>query len=402
MLSHETTGHIYPVLRGACPFDPPEDYVDIRESTGTERVRLWNGTEPWLVTRHADVRAVLADPRFSADGSRGLPAASERDAKMPMRRTFLRMDDPEHARMRGMLTREFTARRIEAMRAPLQDIADRFVDDILASGPRADLVEQFALPMPSLAMSIMLGVPFDDHDVFQQSTAVMMDMKSSADEMIAATGRLAGYLGELVARKQHEPGDDIISRLLADQVASGALGVEDLVGMCMLLIVAGHETTANMIAMGTLAILENPDQRAAITDAETPASLAAPVEELMRYLSVIENGLVRVATEDVEVGGALIRAGDGVIINVPAANRDPRAFEDPDRLDLRSAVRKHLGFGHGVHLCLGLTLARVEMQIAFWTLFHRLPGLRLAVPMSELAFRDTKMVYGIAELPVTY
>jgi cytochrome P450 len=401
--ANDTTGlPEFPGLRDTrCPFDPPPRHAEWREGEGLGRA-VWSGSPVWVVTRYEDIRAVLADQRLSADYQRpDFPGWTPSAAQQPP--AFPRMDDPEHARLRRMLTKDFTVKQVDQKRPQIQQLVDEHIDAMIGKGAPTDLVHAFALPIPSLVISVMLGVPYDDHAFFQEHSHTINNLGASPDETRAAQAALFGYLLELVGRKEKEPGDDIISRLVTEQVAAGELTREGAAMNGIALLVAGHETTANMIALGTLALLENPDVAARLRDTDDPALVANTVEELLRYLTIAQDMLVRVAKEDIMVGGQLVRAGEGLIIGLPAANRDASVFTDADTIDVdRRNVRSHVAFGFGIHQCLGQALARAELQIALTTLLRRLPDLRLAVPMAQVRFRDGLAAYGVHELPVAW
>ncbi|EWC61134.1 putative cytochrome P450 hydroxylase [Actinokineospora spheciospongiae] len=395
----------YPMARdGRCPFDPPPPLGGLREDAPVSRVRLWDGSTPWLVTRYADVRAVLADPRVSSDSD--LPGFPHTTPGVAARRgrvkSFITMDDPDHARHRRLLTSDFTVRRMEALRPRVQGIVDGLIDDMLA-GPRpVDLVQAFSLPLPSLVICELLGVPYADRDFFHRASRTIIARDATPEDAVGATDDLLAYLGDLVDRKDAEPTDDLLGRLTAEQLRTGAMSRAEIASMGLLLLVAGHETTANMITLGTAALLREPGQLALLRDGGDPAVVANAVEELLRYLTIVHLGRRRVALADLEVGGVLIRAGEGIIAATDAANRDPGAFADPDALDITRKARHHVAFGYGVHQCLGQPLARVEMQVAFETLYRRLPGLALAEPVERLPFKHDMIIYGVHELPVTW
>ncbi|MET9819090.1 cytochrome P450 [Streptomyces sp. NPDC006355] len=383
-----------------CPFDPPKEQADWLRAEGLQRV-MWHGEPLWAVSRHEDIRAVLGDPRFSADFKRpGFPGATTADQNEPP--IFPRMDDPEHARLRMMLTKDFTVKRVERMRPDVQKMADDFLDQMIAKGQPADLVHDYALPIPSLVISLLLGVPYSDHAFFQQHSLTLHETDATEQDKRAAKGALFGYLLELVRRKEREPGDDLISRLISERVATGELTHEAAAMNGIILLIAGHETTSNMIALGTLALLEHPDQAAKIRDTDAPAVVANAVEELLRYLTVPQDNVVRMALEDVTVGGQLVKAGEGLVINLPAGNRDTAFIDRPEVLDVDRNVRGHVAFAYGIHQCLGQSLARMELQVALPTLLRRLPGLRLAVPLEDLSFRHDMALYGVRELPVAW
>ena len=391
----------FPSARAAdCPFDPPPE---VRTQAPVSRVRLWDGNTAWLVTGYADQRALLGDPRISADVTlAGYPhvSASGR-ARRTHARTFIGMDDPEHARLRRMVTATFAIKRVEALRPAIQEIVDDLIDALLA-GPRpVDLVQAFALPVPSLVICRLLGVPYADHEFFQRRSRVIVSREQPVEAVVTAQDELVDYLDRALARKLAEPADDMLSTL-AEQIATGGLSRREAALMAVLLLIAGHETTANMIALGTLALLEHPDQLAALRAADDPALVAGAVEELLRYLTIAHLGRRRVALEDIEVGGRTIHAGEGLILANDAADRDAQRFRDPDRLDIHRDARGHIAFGFGVHQCLGQPLARVELQVVYGRLYRRIPRMRLAAPLGRIPFKHDSAVYGVYELLVTW
>ncbi|MEQ0558294.1 cytochrome P450 [Amycolatopsis sp. NEAU-NG30] len=392
---------VYPGVRDSrCPFDLPPEYEAWRLGDGLQRVRMWNGRTAWVVSRYEDVKKILADPRFSADPAR-YPQLSP--AGMPPVPAFPRMDDPGHARLRLMLTKDFTVKRTEAMRPRIREIVDRFLEQMIAEGSPADLVQAYALPIPSLVISLLLGVPYEDHEYFQQNSLVINQAQATPEEKTAASASLFGFLMELVARKEREPGDDLLSRLYAERVVTGELKREELAMNGMILLFAGHETTANMISLGTLTLLEHPEQAARIRETDDPKVVAGAVEELLRYLAIAQDMIWRAATEDLTIGGQEIKEGDILTVNLPAANRDPAFLPDTgDVFDIGRSVRGHIAFGHGIHQCLGQNLARVELMEALPALLRRLPDLRLAVPLEDVKFRHDMSAFGVHELPVTW
>ncbi|RAG87567.1 cytochrome P450 [Streptacidiphilus pinicola] len=388
----------YPAARGGCPFAPPPAYQEALEQRPVTPVSLWDGSRAWLVTRHEDVRSVMGDRRFSADARHpGFPFLSDGRRELAAQNpSFIRMDDPEHARFRRMLTGDFIIKRVEALRPEIQRIVDDFLDRMTAHHPPADLVAEFALPVPSLVICRLLGVPYQDHDYFQERSRILLHNHSTTEQVRQARDELALYVMELADRKEWEPDDRIISRL----VARGDLTREQVATMSLLLLVAGHETTANMTALSTLALLRDPVQLARLR--EDPTLIKGAVEEMLRFLSIVQTGTVRVAVETAEIGGTTIEPGEGVVCMLSTANRDGAVFAAPDELDLGRDARRHVAFGFGVHQCLGQPLARLELQIALETLIRRLPELRLAVPVEELRFRTDTVVYGVEELPVAW
>jgi cytochrome P450 len=392
----------YPMARASgCPFDPPPELRAKQQEAPVVKVRLFDGRTAWVVTRYADQRAVLADPRLSADVSNpGYPSSAPVDGQ-GSKVSFILKDDPEHARLRRMVTAPFTIKRVEAMRPAVQKIVDELIDAMLAGPKPVDLVRAFALPVPSLVISELLGVPYDDHEFFQVNSSTMISRTASPGERDGAIAALAGYLDDLVGEKIASPGEDLLSGLVG-RVEAGELPRSEAAQMGVLLLLAGHETTANMIALGTLALLQNPDQLALLRDGDDPKLVASAVEELLRYLNITHSGRRRVALEDLEIAGRTIRAGEGVIFPNDIGNRDPEAFPEPDKLDIRRDARHHVAFGFGVHQCLGQPLARMELQVVYSTLYRRIPNLRLAAPLGEIPFKHDASVYGVHELPVTW
>ncbi|SDT39067.1 Cytochrome P450 [Streptomyces sp. TLI_053] len=382
-----------------CPFGPPPAYPEAAATGPMTRAELPDGDLCWLVTGFAEVRTVLSDRRFSADirhPAFPLLVAGAREL-ITDNPDFLRLDDPEHARQRRMITGEFLVKRVETLRPEIQRIVDGALDRMTEGRTTADLVTDFALPVPSLVICLLLGVPYEDHDRFQSLSRTMLSRDSTVEQLREAQEGVWNYLRDLTARKRAQPEDDVLSRL----AARDDLTPEDVASTAVLLLVAGHETTANMIALSTALLLEHPEQIPHLAD---PATLPGAVEELLRLLTIVHTGLPRVALEDVELGGVTVRAGEGVMAMLSTANRDEAVFggaghRATDELDLGRDARRHLAFGFGVHQCLGQPLARAELQIALETLFRRLPGLR---PAGEREFRTESFIYGMRTLPVTW
>lgn len=295
-----------------CPLMPPAEFARWRENGGLV-LASWRGQPTWVVSRYDDIRAALVDPRLSADTIPDVLRTSSEDGNFPV--IFPRIDDPEHNRLRRMMTRDFTFRRAEEMRPRIQGIVDGFLDDMIAGGTPADLVRSFALPVPSLVISLLLGVPYEDHEFFQRNSVIGLDSRSTDEQRNTAIGAIFGYVFDLVRRKQEQPGDDLLSRLVIDHVATGAISLETAAMNGVIMLQAGHETTASMIPLGTLALLQHPEQLARLRDTEDPAVVANVVEELMRYLSIVHSLVERVALEDFELAGQPIRAGDVVLMN---------------------------------------------------------------------------------------
>ena len=392
----ETDLPVLPAQRAAhCPLHPPPEFADWRNEAGLQRA-VWNGQQVWSVSRYQDIRAALVDPRLSAET---LPDLFESSNEKPV--IFARTDDPEHHRLRRMMTSQFTFRRTEAMRPQIQKLVDDYLDAMIDKGPPADIVRDFALPVPSMVIALLLGVPPEDLELFQRNTSLGLDVKATDEERAQGFIAMYAYIQELVPRKERDPGDDLISRLIADYVATGQLDYNTVAVNAVIMMQAGHETTANMIGLGTVALLEHRSVFERLGQTDDAAVIANAIEELMRYLSIVHAQVDRIATEDLILGGQQIRTGDRLLMNLPAGNWDPEFVDSPDALDVARNARGHLAFGYGTHQCIGANLARVEMQVAFATLARRLPGLQLAVPPDELRFKEAD-IYGMKELPVTW
>ena len=389
-------------------FDPVPDMAAMRDDEGVREVDTAFGMPAFLVARHADVKAVLADSaRFSNESRRafdapGAPEFSDEERAQMRAGNLLGVDPPEHTRLRRMLTPEFTVRRMRRLEPRIIEIVDDHLDAMEKAGAPADLVADFALPIPSLVICELLGVPYADRAEFQERTSKLLDISLPMDERMDLGRESREYMADLVARAQAEPGDDMLGMLVREHGGGndGDLTTDELIGIAGLLLIAGHETTSNMLGLGTLALLRHPDQLALVRD--DPAAVAPAVEELLRFLGIVHSGIPRTTTEDVEVGGVAIPADSLVILALAAANRDPRVVADGDRLDITRDAAGHVAFGHGVHHCLGAPLARMEMRIAFPALLRRFPGLKLAVPFEEVGFRAFHFIYGLQSLPVTW
>ncbi|MEV4890208.1 cytochrome P450 [Nonomuraea sp. NPDC055795] len=382
-----------------CPFDPPKELLDLRERGPIARYSFPDGHQGWLVTGYDLVRSALADQRFSSrkELMRHHPTLDFGDIEVPPAPPgeFLLMDDPQHSRYRKPLVGKFTVRRMRQLTERVEQVTAEHLDAMEKAGPSADLVTAFAKPIPAVMICELLGVPYEDRGSFQENIDTFMSGETGDEELIAAYTAVQVYLAELVAAKRANPTDDILSELTDSDLTD-----EELKGMSLILLAAGLDTTTNMLALGTFALLRNPAQLAALR--ADPELIDSAVEELMRYLSVAK-GFGRVALEDVELGGQTIEAGTTVLLSYNAANRDPARFSDPHILDLRRQDGGHLAFGHGIHQCLGQQLARVEMRVAFTALVRRFPTLRLAVPAEEVALRpETADIYGVKSLPVTW
>jgi cytochrome P450 len=357
-----------------------------------------------LITGYEAIRALFADSRASVDDRLpGYPHWNEGMLatvhKRP--RSVFTSDAEEHTRFRRMLSKPFTFKRVEGLRPAVQKIVDDHIDAILAGPQPADLVSTLALPVPSLVISQLLGVPYADADFFQEQAHKGMGRYATAEESAKGAVALAKYLADLVRAKTDDPSEDLVSDL-AERVNAEQLSVREAAQLATGVLIAGHETTANMISLAVLALLEHPDQLALLRDTDDHKAIATAVEELMRYLSIIQTGQRRVAIEDIEIAGEVIRAGEGIILDVPPANWDARRYPNPDQLDLQRQDNPHVGFGYGRHQCVGQQLARMELQIVLPTLLRRISTLRLAVPMEQLPFKHDALAYGLYELPVTW
>jgi cytochrome P450 len=402
--SKEDTLPTFPMTRSA-PFDPPPAYATLRAETPVTRAVLPSGDPVWLISGHENVRRILIDPRVSSDRLRpNFPLPVKVSPEMLRRQAdfgnaLIGADPPEHTDRRRMLIAEFTLKRVQAMRPRIQEIVDESIDTMIAGDRPVDLVRALALPVPSLVICELLGVPYADRDFFQSRTKSLIRRTTPTGEREAAGRELREYFDNLVSAKEADPGDDLLGRLIVRNRDTDVFSHDLLVGVATLLLLAGHETTANVIALGTLALLENPAQLSALTG--DPTLVPRAVEEMLRYLTIVEAGF-RVAVEDIEIAGQVIRAGEGLVALGASANRDEEAFDHADDLDITRSGRHHVAFGYGIHQCLGQNLARMELEIVFETLFRRIPDLRLAVPTSEIPFKDDAAVYGVYELPVTW
>jgi cytochrome P450 len=384
-------------------FDPAPELAELRAGKGIERIRTTFGMEAWVVTRFADVREVLSDPvRFSnarlqeAGRAPGLPPVSPEERAQQLAGNLLAADPPEHTRLRRMLTPEFTVRRMRRLEPRIREIVDEHLDAMERHGPPADLVAEFALPVPSLVICELLGVPYADRAQFQARSNRQLDLSRSVEDRMRAARESRAYMAKLVAGAQADPGEDMLGMLVRDH--GDDLTTDELVGIASLLLLAGHETTANMLGLGTLALLRHPDQLAIVRD--EPERVDAAVEELLRWLSIVHTGTAKMATVDTEIAGQRIAAGDLVMCALPTANRDPELRTRSDGLDVTRGGAGHVAFGHGIHHCLGAPLARMEMKIAFPALLRRFPGLAEVPGTAE--FRSFSVIYGLTSLEVTW
>jgi cytochrome P450 len=384
-------------------FSPGPGLAAITPGHGLARITSPFGPA-WLATRYEDVRAVLGNSAaFSTGQLARLQQRQAADAGTEIPEPdssgiLVTYDPPEHTRLRRMLTPEFTIRRMQHLEPRVTEIITDRLDAMAAAGPPADLVESFALPVPSLVICELLGVPYSDREEFQRRAKVQLDFAASPGARAGAAAQMREYMNELVAGKLADPGDDLPGMLIREHGAE--LTRSELAGIAQLLLLAGHETTANMLATGTLVLLENPGQLAVMRD--DPDAVNNAVEELLRYLSVVHSGLPRTVVSGVTIAGQALAPGELIFCSLPMANRSSGLAADADHLDLTREPSPHVAFGHGIHHCLGAPLARVEMRIGFPALLRRFPALRLAVPSGAVEFRRLTAVHGVRSLPVTW
>ncbi|MER5332133.1 cytochrome P450 [Micromonospora sp. NPDC002717] len=388
------------------PFSDPDRlnldprYARLRRDEPLTRIRMPFGEPAWLATRHADVRTVLGDPRFSRAASVGRD--EPRNSPRQQDTGILAMDPPEHTRLRRLVAKAFTARRVEELRPRTRRAADELVDGMLAAGPPADLVEHLATPLPIRVICDLLGVPVADQDRFHTwSEAIVSTTSLSPEQAQQYIDNLFAYMGELIARRHREPTDDLLGAMVRARDADDRLAADEVVRLAAGLLAAGHETTVTQIPNFVYVLLTHPAEWARLR--AEPALVPGAVEELMRFVPLgASSAFARYALEDVELGGVLVCAGEPVVVSIPSANRDETVFAEPDRLDLARQANPHLGFGHGVHHCVGAQLARMELQVVLETLIARTPGLRLAVPESELTWKSGLLVRGLVAMPVSW
>ena len=385
-------------------FDPTPELREIREDSGVRTVLNAFGIQVYLVTRHEDVKEVLADhehfrnsrpPGFVLPGAPAVPEDAQAESRAG---NLLGLDPPEHQRLRRMLTGEFTVRRMKRLEPRIVEIVEQQLDEMQSQCPPADLVAHFALPIPSLVICELLGVPYADREDFQRRSARQLDLSAPIPERLELQRQGRDYMRSLVQAARRDPGEDMLGMLVREH--GDELTVDELIGIASLLLLAGHETTSNMLGLGTLALLRHPDQLAAVR--ENPDAVGPAVEELLRWLSILHTAIPRITASEVEVAGVTIPAGQLVFASLPSGNRDPDFIADPDTLDIGRGAPGHLAFGHGVHHCLGAPLARMEMRIAFPALLRRFPKLALAEDFDDVQFRSFHFIYGLKSLEVTW
>ena len=384
----------------ARPGQPVPDIATISGGRPVFRAELPDGRIAWLVSGYETVRQMIIDQRFSR-AQAVAPGRAVPGFEMSAAESISGMDPPEHTRLRKLVASAFTARRVEALRPRVAAIVNELIDAMAGRPQPADLVAGFSLPLPAQVICEMLGVPAADLEQFHAwSDAIIGDWQRDADEIMTAVAGLYGYFGTLIEIKRARPADDLISALIAARDDADRLSEHELTVMCCALLIAGHETTANQINLSLLLLLDHPDQ--VVTLRADPELIPGAVEELLRCTRLGGLPPARVTTEDVRLGGITIPAGEQVIPLYSTANRDRSVFTDPDRFDVTRDGAGHLAFGAGVHHCLGAQLARVELQEAFRGLIARLPGLRLAVPASDLEFKPGMAIHSLRELPVRW
>lgn len=390
-------------MRRRCPFAPSAEYAELREKGPLARVVLPSGQSAWVVTRYDEVQRVLAHPRISTDITRpGFPElTSDPDAEryQLFEGEFFNMDSPRHDFYRRMLIPEFSFKRIKALRAGIQTMIDELLDTMLSNGSRADLAEAFALPVASLGICQLLGIPYEDHKFFQ--SRVRTRKIEASEDMLAPVAELRAYTDAVISRAERDPGDDLIGRLVTQRVLTGEINHNEAVGMVLQLLIAAHETTSNMIMLGTLTLLRHPGQLAELR--ADPTLWPGAVEELLRYHSIADGPtFARIALADIEVGDQVIRAGDAVFALCASANHDERAFPRAGEFDIHRSAGNHLAFGYGVHQCIGQNLARAWLETSYETLFRRVPTLRLDAQVEDLSFKYDAAIFGLDEFPVVW
>ncbi|WP_310727819.1 cytochrome P450 [Streptomyces sp. N2A] len=394
MTTADTAPLSYP-FNVAESLDLSDVYEQVRERPGLLKVQLAYGEPAWLVTRYAEARFVLGDQRFS----RAESAKHDEPRQSEGRRDsgILGMDPPDHTRLRTLVAKAFTVRQVEKLRPQVKELTRELLDGLEAAGPPADLVDRYALPIPVAVICRLLGVPEQDRPKFRVwSDAALSTSSLTAEEFDANQEELRSYMRQLIEEHRRAPRDDLMTALIDARDTGDRLSELELVDLCIGILVAGHETTATQIPNFVLALLDHPDQLALLR--ERPELIGGAVEELLRFVPLGSGaGQARYATEDIDVGGTLVRAGTPVLVAVGAANRDALRFDAPGTLNITRTGNQHLGFGHGVHHCLGAPLARLELQEAIGALITRFPGLHVA---GDVEWKTQMLVRGPRVLPV--
>ena len=389
--------------------NPYPTYAELRSTAPVYRTELPDGRGLWLITRYEDVLAVLKDGRFVKDWRKAL--TPEQLAQVPpippvmepLTHNMLDTDPPDHERLRSLVSKAFTPRLIERMRPRVQAIADSLLDAVQDRG-EMDLIDDYAFPLPITVIAELLGIPAEDRNRFREWSNAAVSGNSTQEYLeeilIPHMTAFNDYLLALSEEKRKNPKDDLVSALVRAEEAGDKLSEDELLGMVFLLLVAGHETTVNLIGNGVLALLQHPDQLQKLKD--DPSLIKPAVEELLRYDGPVETSTERFAREDIDLGGTVIPRGEMVLVVLGAADRDPERFADPDELDITRADNRHLAFGKGIHHCLGAPLARMEGQIAISTLLDRMPNLRLKDSPDSLSWRPGMVIRGLKGLPVEF
>jgi cytochrome P450 len=394
----------YPMARDPRqPLDPPAAYRRLREQAPVSRVRAWDGSTPWLITRYVDAQRALAEPRLDKDPR--LPGFPHISPGSRMRGTrvlpFSFRPDAEYRAQRRLLVRDFSRRRMQALRPFMEQVVNEHLDALLAGPNPTDLHEAFALPVATHVICEVLGIAPQGRGRLHELSRIIGSRSASQVQVAEAVSEMEGWFRDLVAANLRTPVPGLIGRIVDAEVRPGKLAPADAAATFQMLFFAGHGPSAYMIGMGLVALQRHPAQLAELRSGD-PRLLERAVEELLRYITVSHNGRQRAATADVTIGGQLIRAGEGVLIQLDAANRDPSAFDHPDQLDFHRSGPPHLALGHGLHVCTGQWMGRILLQAVFGTLAARAPSLRLAVPFEQLRFKESENLLGLHELPVTW
>ncbi|RJQ66497.1 cytochrome P450 [Pseudonocardiaceae bacterium YIM PH 21723] len=389
----------YPFVR-ECPFRPAPEYARRIREERVGPVTTANGSRVWLIAGYAESRAVLFDPRFSRDAA--AKARASVGGTQPEPGSLLSRDGLDHVRLRRAVAPEFTFRRIQQRRPDIERLTEHFLDEMTAKGNSADLIAEFARPLPAAVVCELIGIPIEERSRFELASDIVFGVvRRKPAEVAQARMVLFDFVREIAEEKKARPDQSMFSRLLAKQDVLGQCTEEELVNFGYSLLVMGHQATAQHLAVGALNLLRHPRQLARLR--AEPDLMPAAVEELLRHSAHADGALIRVATEDLELGGVQIKEGDLVLPSVVAANRDVTVYADPDELNIeRVSPAPHLTMGYGDHLCLGAHLARMEIEVALSRLLERLPGLRLAVPVEELVWWDGWTRSTLRELPITW
>lgn len=392
---------VFPFKRDS-QFQLPPEYAIAREQCPVAPVKLWNGQRAWLLTKYKQYCDVLLDDRFSGEFARkDFPTVTEaRYAIDKQEKAFVGMDNPRHDHFRRMFTKEFTTKRMLALRPKIEVLTDQLLDQIEAKGSPSDIVKDLAVELPALVMCDLFGSPYEDHTYIAKCAAGRHGLSQSVSEAAKSADDLVEYCRQLIRKKQANPEDDMLSRVIADHLETGNLSSEQLANICSMILRAGHDTTINMISLGTLLLLEHPEELQKLK--ANMELVPSAVEEMLRFLSPVQFAPRRVALEEVEIAGAHIQPGDGIFAISASANRDPEEFPNPDSLNIEREASHHVSFGYGIHRCLGQQLARIELHVVFEKLFKRFPNMQVAEPVESLPFKYDSQIYGLYRLPVTW